>query len=77
MKWQTVDKQINTTVIFDLDNYTIEAFNELPKFIRKEISLSIEWSCSEYDEEFVMLKKIDPPKKVNILTPPFMNRQSD
>lgn len=66
MKWQTVDKQINPTVIFDLDNYTIEVFNELPKFIRKEISLSIEWAYSEYDEEFVMLKKVNPPKKEEV-----------
>lgn len=58
MKWQTVDKQINPTLIFDLDNYTIEQFNELPKFVRKEISLSVEWSKCEYNDEFIMIKKI-------------------
>lgn len=67
MKWQDVDKQINPKVIFDLDKYTIEEFNELPNFIKREISNSVEWAYSEYEEDenkkLTMIKKIDPLKK--------------
>jgi len=50
MKGQVVDKQINPSVIFDLDNYTIEQFNTLPKFVKKEISTSNEGVLCDYKE---------------------------
>ncbi len=49
-KGLTVSPQINPTFILDYDNFSVEAFNQLPDFIRNKMLNSIEYASMNQPE---------------------------
>lgn len=49
-KGLTVPPQINPTFILDYDNFSVEAFNQLPDFIRNKMLNSIEYASMNQPE---------------------------